>query len=130
MSREVLLIYQDCPYYGAREEWGKQQMEVAEKNDITVRETYYTFPGAKELILEAVSHGIKGTPFYTDGVIFSRELVDFLPNPNKSQKNSAGEEAQIAMIGERAAAKAKGRKRNLKKNIKKEADEVVRQDIQ
>lgn len=94
MSKEVLLIFQDCPYCKPREEWGKRQMKLAEENNIVVRETKYNFPGAADLINKAQNHGLSALPFFTDGKTFSYDLSSFIQKPVSQPK--PGEEMEPA----------------------------------
>lgn len=102
MSKEVLLIFQDCPYCKPREEWGKRQMELAKEHSIVVRETKYNFPGAKGLIEKAKNHGLSMLPFFTDGKTFSYDLSAFItkvvshPTPEEEMEPAKGEVVTIA----------------------------------
>lgn len=97
MSKEVLLIFQDCPYCKPREEWGKRQMELAKEHSIVVRETKYNFPGAGDLIKKAQNHGLSTLPFFTDGKTFSYDLSSFIqkqvprPKPEEEMEPAKGE---------------------------------------
>lgn len=123
MSKEVLLIFQDCPYCKPREEWGKRQTEFAAKNGIKVVPTHFTAPGAKGLIVKARSHGFETMPFFTDGKTFSMELSDFVKGAKKSQPETAKEEER----SEEATAKRSARKKALAKakEIEEKVNEVV-----
>lgn len=80
MSKEVLLIFQDCPFCGEREEWGRKSMKIAQENGIILKETSFKLPGAKGLIQNAISRGVDHMPFFTDGEKFSYNLQDFVEN--------------------------------------------------
>lgn len=107
MTKEVSLIFQDCPYCKPREEWGKRQMEFAQKNGIKVVETHFTVPGAKGLIVEAKSHGIETMPLFTDGKIFSMELSDFVSGVKKSQPETHKETERAEAATTKRTAKQK-----------------------
>lgn len=107
MSKEVLLIFQDCPYCEPREEWGKRQTEFAKKNGIKVVETHFTVPGAKGLIIEARSHGIEAMPFFTDGKTFSMELSDFVGGVKKSQPETPEESEHAKTVTLKRAVRKK-----------------------
>lgn len=110
MSKEVLLIFQDCPYCKPREEWGKRQMQLAKDHDIVVRETKYNFPGAKGLIKKALNHGLSNMPFFTDGKTFSYDLSSFIPAqvpaPEPAEKMNA-DKAEKATTAAKVSATAK-----------------------
>lgn len=78
MTKQVLLIYQDCPYCEPRTKWGERQMRLAKDYGIKVVETPYNAKGAQGLILEAQSHGTNALPFFTDGEKFGYDLTQFV----------------------------------------------------
>lgn len=98
MSKEVFLIYQDCPYCHPREKWGEEQSRVASEYHIKVLPTHFSTPGAKGLIEKAANRGVSTLPFFTDGVSFSYNLIDFVnqdtrPSSEKrSRKKAKAEE--------------------------------------
>lgn len=120
MTKEVLLIYQDCPYCEPRTEWGKRQMKLAKDYGIKVVETPYNAVGAKGLILEAQSHGANTLPFFTDEVKFAYDLSEFV-EVRESDKLTAEDKA--------AAPKTVTKKTRAKKQAaeveEKTEDEVV-----
>ncbi|MBQ3306423.1 hypothetical protein IJH02_03250 [Candidatus Saccharibacteria bacterium] len=103
MSREILLLYQDCPMCGVHAAWGAKQMEIAKKNKLVFREVSFITPEAikARYMQNAVKKGIRSYPFFTDGVKFSRSLADFIEEkpsapqkPAKSVKKSTKKAAQ------------------------------------
>lgn len=120
MTKEVLLIYQDCPYCEPRTEWGKRQMKLAKDYEIKVVETPYNAVGAKGLILEAQSHGANALPFFTDGVKFAYDLSEFV-EVREADKPTAEDKA--------AAPKAVSKKTRAKKQTveveEKTEDEAI-----
>lgn len=127
MSKEVSLIFQDCPYCAPREEWGKRQTEFAEKNGIKVVETFFKLPGVKGLILEARSHGIETMPFFTDGKIFSMELSDFVSGVKKSQPETPEEteRTEVATIKRVARQKKITKTAKIAEPAEEKVDEVI-----
>ncbi len=111
MSKEVLLVFQDCPYCAPREAWGKEQTKVAQENGIKVLPTHFNTPGAKGLILKAESRGVDAMPFFTDGERFSYNLIDFVDGKPKDSKTEEAAEPKPS----RAKAKTA-------KAVKEEAD--------
>lgn len=99
MSKEVLLVFQDCPYCAPREEWGKAQMEIARTHGIKVREVHFTVIGVKGLIQKAKSSGVDALPFFTDGKRFSYNLKDFVSS------KKAEVEAKVVKAARRNAKK-------------------------
>lgn len=130
MSKEVLLIFQDCPYCKPREEWGKRQMQLAKDHNIVVRETKYNFPGAKGLIQKALNHGLSTMPFYTDGKMFSYDLSSFIPTPvpaPEPDEKMDADKAEKATTAEKVAAVTK-RVSRKKTTEEVETDGVDKQD--
>lgn len=127
MSKEVSLIFQDCPYCAPREEWGKRQTEFAKNNGIKVVETHFKLPGVKGLILEARSHGIETMPFFTDGKIFSMELSDFVSSPHKSQEKTPDESERAEVATAKRATKQKkvSKTAKVEEPTEEKVDEVI-----
>lgn len=87
MNKKVLLIYQDCPDCGKREEWYKAQQEIAKLNHITIVPTPHNAAGVKDIILEAQAQGYKNTLlFYTDGKKCANDIQAFIPRSKKSRE--------------------------------------------
>lgn len=126
MSKEVLLVFQDCPYCEPRTKWGKRQTKFARNNGIKVIETHFKLPGVEGLIVEARSHGIESMPFFTDGKIFSMELSDFVSGPHKSQTETP-EEAERAeeVVPKPVAKKRKTKAAKAAEPAEDKIDEVV-----
>lgn len=115
MSKEVLLIFQDCPFCGDREEWGRQQTKIANDNGIIIKETSYKLPGVKGIIQNAISRGVDLMPFFTDGEKYSYNLQDFVENP------VVPEDA----VEETAPATIKAKKRKAKAVKEETEDESI-----
>lgn len=111
MSKEVLLIFQDCPYCKPREKWGERQMKLAADNNIVVKETKYNFPGAQALIDKAHNHGIMTLPFFTDGVKFGQDLSLFIkkqvpePKPEETIELAKAEKVTAPTVAKRSTRK-------------------------
>lgn len=109
MSKEVSLIFQDCPYCKPREKWGERQMQLAKDHNIVVRETKYNFPGAKGLIEKAHNHGIMTLPFFTDGVTFGYDLSLFIkaqvPDPKPEEKMETEKAEKATTTAKRSTRK-------------------------
>lgn len=114
MSKEVSLIFQDCPYCKPREEWGARQMKLAKEHNIVVHETKYNFPGAKGLINKAKNHGISTMPFFTDGVTFGFDLSIFIPSKVESPKPEEKMDANKAETTAKVTAKRVSSKKATK----------------
>lgn len=106
MSREILLIYQDCPYCKPREEWGEKQKAVQKKYGLKVRARPFDGVGVDGIIQKAQSRGVNSLPFYTDGVRFSYELIDFVEDAKRVKEAADEAEAKPARKAMRKKAKA------------------------
>lgn len=90
MNKAVLLIFQDCPDCGEREQWYKKQKEIAKANGLRIQPTPYT--KAKDIILEAKARGVKNTLlFYTDGKKCGYDIRDFIPQQKKTKEPEAND---------------------------------------
>lgn len=98
MSKEILLVYQDCPMCGSRKEWGEKQTEVANKYGFSIRNVSFVSREATDakLMWKAVKQGIRNYPFFTDGVKFSKDLSDFVEKPAENAKKSSKKPAKSA----------------------------------
>lgn len=76
MSKQIKLVYQDCPMCGARKSWGEEQTKFANDYGFEIVKTPFFKWGAADLIFEATRQGMS-LPFFTDGVKFSKDLKDF-----------------------------------------------------
>lgn len=123
MSKEVLLIFQDCPYCAPREKWGKRQMELAEKHNIVVREARYDMVGVDGLIQKAHNMGISTLPFFTDGKTFGFDLSIFVKAP--VDKSVPKETVETAKAVDVATTKRTSRKKTTEGA---EVDGVDKQD--
>lgn len=78
MSKEILLVYQDCPDCGVNPSFSKKQKEIARKYGFSIKYMSFNEIGAKGLIRDAVTRGINRMPFYTDNKRFTYDLTDFV----------------------------------------------------
>lgn len=85
MSKEILLVYQDCPYCAPREEWGKAQKEIARKNGFRIKEVPFDTLGVQGVIDKAKVHGVNQLPFFTDMDRFTYNLADFVKKKERKK---------------------------------------------
>ena len=82
---EIIAVYQDCVLCGVK---GKQTIaEYAEKG-ITLRKVSFISEEGRELCAKAVSLGIGGMPFYTDGKVFATTIDSVLNSETKPAKKN------------------------------------------
>lgn len=98
MSKEILLIYQDCALCGDKKEWGAAQLALASKASQPVRKVSFVAEEAQGLPAKAVKAGITSMPFFTDGVHFAKSVEELLglqkaeAKPKKSTKKKIKKE--------------------------------------
>lgn len=82
---EIIAVYQDCVLCGVK---GKQTIaEYAEKG-IAIRKVSFISEEGRELCAKAVSLGIGGMPFYTDGKVFATTIDGALNSETKPAKKN------------------------------------------
>lgn len=85
MSREITVVFQDCPLCGDR---GRVLKQIVATEGVRVHKVSFATEEGRDLIHEAVfEHGIKTMPFYVYGDKFSEKIEDLLePEPKKANK--------------------------------------------
>lgn len=87
MSKEVILVYQDCYDCGQSQEWYKKQQEKASRAGITISPMPHNAIGAKGLILKAHNKGASTMPFLTDGgENFGYSIDKFIPKHAETEQ--------------------------------------------
>ena len=80
MTKEVLLIFQDCYDCGTSKEWYQKQATKAANLGIKINPMPFNAPGAKKLILKAKKHAADRMPFLTDANNkFGYDVAKFVP---------------------------------------------------
>lgn len=83
-SKEILIVFQDCPLCGNR---GKLLKNVIATEGLKVRKVSFASEEGRELIHKAVmEHGIGRLPFFTDGERFSIDIRDFVEKDEPIEK--------------------------------------------
>ena len=86
MSKEFILVYQDCPMCGSRKWWGEKQISFAKARKATIRKVSFVSSEGQKYCFEALQAGKASMPFFTDGeghfgkdyqltITFGRKLV-------------------------------------------------------
>lgn len=120
MAKEVLLVYQDCPYCEPRAEWGKRQMKLAVDYGIKVKEAPFYALGVAGLIKKAKAHGVGALPFFTDGKKFAYDLTAFVRV--REEDKLTGEDKAVEP---KATVKKTRAKKQLAEIEEKTQDEVA-----
>lgn len=100
--KQIMLIYQDCPMCGSRQAWGETQTKIANDHGFEIIKTPFYRTGVKDLIMDALQHGIKKMPFFTDGKKFSYSLEDFVKKPD-TKRNTRSKREEIVGNGDATA---------------------------
>ena len=82
---EIIAVYQDCVLCGIK---GKQTIAEYTEKGVTLRKVSFISEEGRELCAKAVSLGIGGMPFYTDGKVFATTIDDVVNNKTKSVKKN------------------------------------------
>lgn len=87
MANSLKLIFADCFACGMRKEWAEHQLAEAQANEIGIEKVPFYAEGAAEYIRMAIVQGVN-MPFFTDGVIVSKNVADFIVKEEPKKKTS------------------------------------------
>lgn len=99
MSKEILVIYQDCFMCGAPENWSelaKQTFAECEKAGIKPRKVSCFSQEGQSHALAAIQAGVKSTPFFTDGEKYASNIKDLIEAESRAQNEQDEAEPQKA----------------------------------
>lgn len=82
---EIIAVFQDCVLCGMK---GKQKIAEYAENGITLRKVSFISEEGRELCAKAVSLGIGGMPFYTDGKVFATTIDGVINSETKPAKKN------------------------------------------
>lgn len=88
MTKEIIVIYQDCFACGGPENWNelaKQTFAECEKHGITPRKVSCFSQEGQTHALAAIQAGVKTTPFFTDGKSYASNVKDLLEAESRPQ---------------------------------------------
>lgn len=85
MTKEIMIVYQDCPTCGARKEWGEKTIKAALNAKAFVRKVSFVTREGEQLIAKAVENGITRLPFVTDGKTFAYDVKSLLEAESEAQ---------------------------------------------
>lgn len=96
---EIIAVYQDCVLCGVK---GKQTIAEYARKGVTLRKVSFISEEGRELCANAVSLGIGGMPFYTDGEVFATTIDGVIagelePKPAKKNKQPRKEKKNGAV---------------------------------
>lgn len=78
MTKQISIVYQDCPTCGARKEWGESTIKAAINAKAQIRKVSFVTREGEQLIAKAVEKGITRMPFVTDGTTFAYDIKSVL----------------------------------------------------
>lgn len=87
MTKQILMLYQDCFDCGADKEWYDKQVAKAKEHGLRINPTPHNFPKAKDLIIKGSDRGCSRLPFLTDGSKFGYDVSIFAEKPARKRKN-------------------------------------------
>lgn len=88
MTKEIIVVYQDCFACGGPENWNelaKQTFAECEKHGITPRKVSCFSQEGQSHALAAIQAGVKSTPFFTDGKSYASNVKDLLQAESEPQ---------------------------------------------
>lgn len=88
MSKEIVIVYQDCFMCGSRENWSakaKKAAEQLEKAGATFRKLSFASIEGQQHCAKAIEAGVGAMPFYTDGKIYASDLEMLLEAESQPQ---------------------------------------------
>lgn len=83
MSKEILLVYQDCYNCDANKSWYERAVKIAQDGGLNIVPTPHNMLGVKGIILKAAAKGCEKLPFFTDGKKFSYDIAKFVEKSDK-----------------------------------------------
>ena len=78
MSKEIAIVYQDCPTCGARKAWGERTIEAIVKKGATYRKVSFASAEGQAHCAKAIAQGITTFPFVTDGENYAKDVQTLL----------------------------------------------------
>ena len=91
MTKEFIIVYQDCPTCGARKEWGEKTIAAALNAHAIIRKVSFVTREGEALALKAIVNGITRYPFVTDGKTFAydiKTLIEAESEPQTAKKET------------------------------------------
>ena len=91
MTKEFIIVYQDCPTCGARKEWGEKTIAAALNAHAIIRKVSFVTREGEALALKAIENGITRYPFVTDGKTFAydiKTLIEAESEPQTAKKTT------------------------------------------
>ena len=88
MSKEIIIVYQDCFMCGSRETWSEKAKHVAdeaEKAGIPYRKLSFATCEGQDHCAKAIENGVKTMPFYTDGKIYTSNIETLIQAESEPQ---------------------------------------------
>lgn len=101
MSKEIIIVYQDCFMCGSRENWSEKAKHVAdeaEKAGIPYRKLSFATCEGQDHCAKAIENGVKTMPFYTDGKIYASDIETLIQAESRAQNEQGEAEPQTAKI--------------------------------
>lgn len=97
-SREVVMVYQDCPLCGDR---GKRIKEVLKKSrGIRFKKVSFATTEGREYCAQSIEKGIKRMPFFVDGDRYCQTLEEVLGAGEKKAEKKTEKRKRKAVANE------------------------------
>lgn len=86
MTKEIIIVYQDCATCGARKNWGEKTIEAITKSGASYRKVSFASVEGQSHCANAIAQGITSFPFVTDGKKYGKNIEDVLQAESKPKK--------------------------------------------
>lgn len=78
MSKEIVIVYQDCFTCGSKQNWGEKTIEAITKAGVSYRKVSFASVEGQSHCMNAIKNGIVTFPFVTDGKIYAKDVESVL----------------------------------------------------
>lgn len=97
MPKEIILVYQDCPMCGSRQDWGEKQIAAAKAEDASIRKVSFVTEEGRKYCAEALKAGKASMPFFTDGEgHFGKTVEELLAGAEPKQEKKPAKKIKKA----------------------------------
>ena len=85
MSKEIIIVYQDCFTCGAKKNWGERTINSIVKAGVPYRKVSFASVEGQSHCMNAIAQGIVTFPFVTDGKTYATSIENLLQAESKLQ---------------------------------------------
>ena len=78
MSKEIIIVYQDCFTCGSKQNWGEKTIEAIVNAGASYRKVSFASVEGQSHCMNAIKNGIVTFPFVTDGKTYAKDVESVL----------------------------------------------------